>query len=86
VTKLEKIALAIYRKVVGAGAETRWEDLSETERVDALGWANAALMAARERDPDLAIAPTPKFGRPHSTRFWGRCRKAVRSTDQVTGG
>ena len=41
-TKLEEIALAIFRKVTSDPA-AEWADLSAEERQDALEWARAAL-------------------------------------------
>jgi hypothetical protein len=67
-TKLEQIALAIFDKVTSGAGETRWEDLSEEERQDALEWARAAMLAARERSAELVIACAELFG--SQTEIW----------------
>ncbi|HEY0312300.1 MAG TPA: hypothetical protein VGC56_07360 [Allosphingosinicella sp.] len=67
-TKIEQIALAIYDKLISAGGESRWEDLTEEERQDALEWARSAMIAARERSAELVIACADLFG--SQTEIW----------------
>jgi hypothetical protein len=67
-TKIEQIALAVYDKLIGGSGESRWEDLAEEEREDALEWARAAMIAARERSAELVIACADLFG--SQTQIW----------------
>jgi hypothetical protein len=46
-TKLEEIALALFRAVT-SDPEASWESMSAEEREDALGWARAGLEAVRQ--------------------------------------
>ena len=54
-TKIEQIALAIFRSVTSDSA-VKWASLSSEEREDALAWARVALREARPIDDDMLRA------------------------------